>query len=128
MKATNEHYGPAVQVISPFPPLSMFDGMESARSRAKGHSEEVIIGLAKPSRLHRLELDFTYFVNNNPLELSIQGLADDKWTTLVDKTNVKAYAANKIVFEIKDSQIFTQLKVTAHPDGGINRVKAFTVL
>jgi malate synthase len=127
VKATNEHYGPAIQVISPFPPLSMFDGMESARSRAKNHFEEVIIGLGKPARLQRLELDFTYFVNNNPLELSIQGLAGDKWTTLVDKTNVKAYAANKITFEIKDSQEFTQLKVTAHPDGGINRVKAFAI-
>ncbi|MNL25242.1 allantoicase [compost metagenome] len=128
VKATNEHYGPAVQVISPYPPLHMFDGMESARSRAPGHFEEVIIGLGKPSRLNRLELDFTYFVNNNPLELSIHGLTGDKWIPLVEKMNVKGYAANKIVFEVTEKSILSQLKVTAHPDGGINRVKAFTVL
>jgi allantoicase len=129
VKATNEHYGPAVQVISPFPPLHMFDGMESARSRAPGHFEEVIIGLGKPSRLNRLELDFTYFVNNNPLEVSIHGLAaDGAWIPLVEKTNVKGYAANKIVFDIKNSSVLSQLKVTAHPDGGINRVKAMTIL
>jgi malate synthase len=126
IKATNEHYGPAVQVISPYPPLHMFDGMESARSRRKGHFEEVIIGLGKEAVLHRLELDFTYFVNNNPLEVSIEGYSAGEWKTLVNKTNVKAYAANKIVFDIKEDSRFSQLKVTAHPDGGINRVKAFT--
>jgi len=126
IKATNEHYGPAVQVISPYPPLHMFDGMESARSRKKGHFEEVVIGLGKESVLHRLELDFTYFVNNNPSEISIEGYSAGEWKTLIGKTNVKAYAANKIAFEINDSSSFSQLKITAHPDGGINRVKAFT--
>ncbi|MNL60476.1 allantoicase [compost metagenome] len=85
----------------------------------------MIIGLGKASRLHRLELDFTYFVNNSPLELSIHGLADDKWIPLVEKMNVKGYAANKIVFDITEPSVLSQLKVTAHPDGGINRVKAF---
>ncbi|MFS4460707.1 serine hydrolase [Bdellovibrio sp. HCB2-146] len=125
IKATNEHYGPAIQVISPFPPLHMFDGMETSRSRKPGHFEEVIIGLGKASRLNRLELDFTYFVNNSPLELSIHGLADDKWIPLVEKMNVKGYAANKIVFDITEKSVLSQLKVTAHPDGGINRVKAY---
>ncbi len=40
-RASNEHYGPAVQILSPFPPLSMFDGLESARSRMVGHFEDV---------------------------------------------------------------------------------------
>ena len=41
IKASNEHYGPAIQVISPFSPINMFDGLESARSRIKDHFEEV---------------------------------------------------------------------------------------
>ncbi len=126
VSATNEHYGPAAQVISPFPPLHMFDGMESARSRAKEHFEEVIIALGKQSSLARLELDFTYFVNNNPFEVSIQGLEDGGWTRLVDKINVKNYAGNKIIFDVKTSAKFSQIRVMIHPDGGINRIKAFS--
>jgi allantoicase/malate synthase len=126
LSATNEHYGPATQVISPFPPLHMFDGMESARSRRQGHTEEVIIALGRPAILHRIEIDFTYFTNNNPLELSIQGFSESGWTRLVDKINVKGYAANKIVFDIKNSTVFSQLKLITHPDGGLNRVKALS--
>jgi allantoicase len=103
----------------------MFDGMESARSRTPEHFEEVIIALGKPARLQRLEIDFTYFVNNNPLELSIQGLSPSGWISLVDKINVKGYAGNQINFDIQDSAEFSQIKVTALPDGGINRVRAF---
>ncbi|WP_413287732.1 serine hydrolase [Bdellovibrio sp. HCB337] len=123
VRASNEHYGPAAQVISPYPPLHMFDGLESARSRKKGHSEEMVLALGKESRIERIDIDFTYFVNNNPLELSIEGLSGDKWIPLVAKTNVKAYAGNKIRFGLNTKESFSQVKVTAIPDGGMNRVK-----
>ncbi len=125
VKATNEHFGPAAQVISPYPPLHMFDGMESARSRDEGHFEEIVIELARPAAIHRLELDFTYFVNNNPLEVSVEGLAAGAWMPLVPRTNVKAYAANKFTMDLSLAEKITQIKLTAFPDGGINRVKAF---
>lgn len=125
LRATNEHYGPAAQVISPYPPLHMFDGMESARSRDLGHFEEVVIQLAKPAAPRRLELDFTYFVNNNPLEVSVEGLSGKNWITLVPKTNVKAYAANKMRVDLASTDKISQIKLTAYPDGGINRLRAY---
>ncbi len=126
--ATNEHYSPAVQMISPYPPVNMFDGSESARSRTKGHFEEVTVELGRPSQIHRIEIDFTFFRNNNPFELSLQGLTlsgGDQWNILVPKTNVKAYAGNKIEFRIHSSQEFKQIKVTVYPDGGINRMHVY---
>lgn len=125
VRASNEHYGPAAQVISPYPPLHMFDGLESARSREKNHFEEMVLALAKKAPLERIEIDFTYFVNNNPLELSIEGLRGSEWIPLVPKTNVKAYAGNKIRFGLKTKESFSQIKITALPDGGMNRVKVF---
>ncbi|MBC7537921.1 MAG: serine hydrolase, partial [Bacteriovorax sp.] len=58
LSASNEHYGPAIQIISPFGPMHMFDGFESARSREKGHCEEVLIQLAKSIAVNRIEMDF----------------------------------------------------------------------
>ena len=126
VRATNEHYGPAAQVISPYPPLNMFDGAESARSRVKNHFEEIVIELGKPAKLHRLEIDFTYFKNNNPFELAIDGLVKGRWMRLVEKTPVKAYAGNAIEFKIASPENVEQLKVTTYPDGGMNRIHAFT--
>lgn len=127
LKASNEHYGPAAQVISPFIPLNMFDGLESARSRIPGHFEEVTVALARPSVLHRLELDFTYFVNNNPREVLIQGLVNGSWKELVSKTYVKSFAGDRKTFLISEAGLVSELRVQTHPCGGLNRLKAFTL-
>ena len=125
VSASNQHYGPAAQVISPYPPLNMFDGLESARSRDAGHSENVVIALAKPARIGLVEIAFTYFVNNNPREITVEGLCNNKWVPLVKRTNVKAFAANSIQFPIHHLEVCDQIRVTAFPDGGMNRVRVF---
>jgi allantoicase len=126
LHASNEHYSPAVQVISPFAPINMFDGMESARSRKPGHSECVIIQLAKALQVRRIEMDFTYFVNNNPLDVTIETEVGGDWKVLVSRTPVKAFAGNTKVFEISSSDVIEVLKVTTWPDGGINRLKVWS--
>jgi malate synthase len=130
LSASNEHYSPASQVISPFPPLHMFDGMESARSRQPGHHEEVVIGLGRAVRPSRVVLDFTFFVNNNPREVSVEGrlseaTGDGVWQTLAPVTPVKAYAGNQIAFEPAEAPLIDQVRVRTFPDGGINRIKVF---
>jgi malate synthase len=123
--ASNQHYGPAAQVISPFPPLHMFDGLESARSRKTGHFEEVILRLAKPSAIGQIILDFQYFVNNNPNEIAVEGLSGGKWFSLVDQQNVKAFAGNQKQFSVYRLEVFEKIRVLIFPDGGINRIKVF---
>jgi allantoicase len=125
LSATNEHFAPAAQIISPFPPLNMFDGFESARSRERGHFEEVVIQLGGAAQIHRLQMDFTYFRNNNPREVSVQTLVDGKPVTLVAKTSVKAYAGNRIEFPIHCLNKINQITIRVFPDGGINRVRVF---
>lgn len=125
LKATDEHYSPAVLVISPFGPINMFDGMESARSRTPGHYEEVVVELARPTAVHKLEMDFTYFVNNNPWEVEVEGLSKGKWLPLVTKVNVKAFAGNKKLFSLKGTDLVEQIRVKTFPDGGMNRLKVY---
>lgn len=125
VEASNEHYGPAAQVLSPFPPLHMFDGLETARSRKSGHHEELTIALAKPTRIASLEVDFTYFVNNNPREMSVSARFGQEWFEIVPRTPVKAFAANKKVFPVTDAREFSEIRVMVYPDGGVHRVKVF---
>ena len=125
--ATNEHYGPAIQVISPYPPINMFDGLESARSRKIGHFEEVILQLGKKIAIRRIVFDFRFFVNNNPKFVSVEGQIGKKWVELVPKTNVKAFAGQQKEFRLQNKKAFQVLRVRTFPDGGVNRIHVFTV-
>jgi malate synthase len=129
ISATNEHYGPAAQVISPFPPMHMFDGLESARSRKLGHSEEVVIQLGAEVAIGAIELDFKFFVNNNPRYISFFARSSQKdasWEPLREMIDVKAFAGNqmRILFDRKTKA--RQMKVCTIPDGGINRIHVFS--
>lgn len=125
VSSSNEHYGPASQINSPIPPLNMFDGLESARSRECGHFEEVLLQLGKKAKIHRIEVDLTFFLNNNPREIEIFGKNGDKWPILVCKTNIKDYAGLICIFPISYQEEIDFLKIKIYPDGGINRIRAF---
>ena len=100
--------------------------MESARSRKPGNFEEIVVKLARAAQIHRIEIDYTYFVNNNPFELSIEGLSEGKWIQLVPRMNVKPFAGNVQEIQIQRDEIFSEVKVHAYPCGGMNRLKVFS--
>lgn len=127
LRASNEHYGPAIQVISPFPALHMFDGLESARSRDPGHYEEVVIALGKVISIAYVDFDFTYFVNNNPRQVQIFAATPDGWTDVSGLVSVKAYAGNyrRVVLSANRSLPTDQILIRTFPDGGINRVHVY---
>lgn len=126
VRASNEHYGPATQVISPYPPLDMFDGFESARSRTQGHFEELELKLGRKCKIEMIEIDFKYYVNNNPRELKISAKVGSDWREIVPQTDVKAFAANQIRFKVLHDHKVEFLKFTVIPDGGMNRVRVYT--
>lgn len=126
ISATDEHYSPASLILSPFSPIHMFDGLESARSRIPGHFEEVVVRLAKSAPIHRVEMDFTYFVNNNPLEVSLEALHAGEWVTLIPKTLVKPFAGNVKAFKVTSSESFEQVRLRSYPCGGLNRLKVYS--
>lgn len=125
VSVSNQHFGPVAQVVSPFPPIHMFDGFESARSRTPEHFEEIVIKLGQPTPVESIVFDFKYFVNNNPMALSIEGLSHSQWIELTPKTKVKAFAGNKKEFKIRNSETIEQIKVKVYPDGGIHRISVY---
>lgn len=127
VSATDEHYAPAENVLSPFKPLNMFDGLESRRSREKNHFEEVVIELATSIIPNEIHFDFTYFVNNNPKELSVfcESESDGKWIPLFEKYSCKEYAGNYLVLKSDQGIKSNKIKVQLYPDGGVNRVKVY---
>lgn len=126
LSATDEHYSPASQILSPLEPMNMFDGMESARSRIPNHFEEAIIRLAKEGKIHKIDIDFTYFVNNGPMEISIDGLVSGKWVEIVPRSHVKAFQGGIKRFEVEARDVFQDLRLRTYPCGGLNRIKVYS--
>jgi allantoicase len=125
MRVTNQHYGPATHVISPFAPLNMFDGFETARNRNPLNVEEVEIKIAKSSKIDHVEIDFTYFVNNNPRELAVQIKVGESWIELIQKCSVKPFAGGRVKFPVPGHVSGEIIKVQAYPCGGFNRVHIY---
>ncbi|SMF57231.1 serine hydrolase [Pseudobacteriovorax antillogorgiicola] len=125
LDVSNEHYGPAEAILSPLPPLHMFDGFESARSRDRENFEYIKVQLAEPIAISHIEIDFTFFKNNNPNEISIVGFDNNKETELIKTSKTKAYAGNKLRLSIDSDQVFSAVGLKIFPDGGLNRLKVF---
>ena len=131
--------GPAVACISDEPPNGMFDGCETARSRAPGYFDWVEIRVPTEAartfeELEYLVVDFTYFRHNNPVDMAFLGMNEEtqQWVTIFDRIPVKAYASNSIALHLpsigvvsgSDRQLrFSRYKIQQYPDGGFNRVK-----
>jgi allantoicase len=126
-EASNEHYGKAVHIVSWRDPRGMWDGFESKRARAPNHSEWVRVRLGRPTRVERIELDFTYFVNNNPARVAVHGQsADGAWHELLPSTAVKAFAGNVGVWRSSNAKVLVHtVRVTCAPCGGFNRLGIF---
>ncbi len=128
VSASNEHYGPAAQVVSPYPPLHMFDGLESARSREPGHYEEVELKLGRPVEVASVVFDFEYFVNNNPVAVSIEGRLEgsgNPWQALSARVPVKAFAGNQKEIRVNPTGKVSAIRVRIFPDGGVNRIRVY---
>lgn len=122
VSASDEHYAPAINVLSSIPPLSMFDGMESRRSRDPNHFEELVIELNRPKKVETLTFDFTYFVNNNPKHLSVAAEVNGQWVSLEEKFFCKPYAGNMLKLNFSNPVETKKLKFNFFPDGGVNRI------
>lgn len=126
VSASDEHYAPAKNVLSPFPPLNMFDGFESKRSRDIGHKEELVIELNEARKISSVICDFKYFVNNNPKKLSIFFEQGKHWQEVIKEFDCKPYAGNQLELKIPKESETKKIKFHFYPDGGVNRIKIKT--
>jgi allantoicase len=136
---SNQHYGPASAVLSSSAPRGMFDGFETSRSRASRPSppldgvhhaaQWLEIKFGKASCIHEVEVDFSYFVCNNPLAMAVELYDGIKWHVAVPRTVTKPYAGNRVRFVIPAhlSEVVTfSARVFSYPCGGYNRIHFYS--
>jgi allantoicase len=121
----------------------MGDGWETARSRKPGHVDWAIFRLGLPGTVQKIVVDTKDFRGNFPREIRVHGLVaakDDKedptnehpdWVELLN-SDKKTQADTEHVFEgaelaagADDKTVFTHVKLTLIPDGGVKRFRIF---
>jgi allantoicase len=128
---SNNRYGHSQQLLAEAPPVSMGDGWETSRSRGEGHHDHVVVELARAGVIEQIEVDFTYFVLNNPVALRILGASaadpgEGDWVEVLGRTPVKALAGGKLVVPasaLKERGPFRRVRLETFPDGGANRLR-----
>ena len=117
-----------------------YDGWETRRSRDRedlhdrpDDADHALIRLGAPGRLHKVVIDTAHFTGNYPESASVEGvratgyptigeLADMEWQTVVPRHNLAGDTANS--FQVEDDRVWTHLRLTIHPDGGVARFRA----
>lgn len=121
-------------LIMPGRAANMGDGWETKRKRGPGH-DWVIVKLATPGRLTRIEVDTNHFKGNFPESCSLEGcVAGDvpesflasrslAWEEILPRTKLQAHTRHFFESEIASRKAFTHVRLNIFPDGGVSRLR-----
>jgi allantoicase len=89
-----------------------------------------------PALLSEVELDTNHFIGNFPESCEIHALRtfpdfdwtsslpeETKWTLILPRTKLGAHRQHYFELENVEEQIYTHVKVTIFPDGGLKRIR-----
>ncbi|KAK2747639.1 Allantoicase [Onygenales sp. PD_40] len=144
LAASDQHYTPASNILLPGRGKDMGDGWETARSRAKGHVDWVVVKLGVAGGVERVVVDTKDFRGNFPRAVRVHGflkkgegegepkVGDEGWVEVV--RGEKACQADfEHVFEgadlvaenVGEGKVFSHVMLTLVPDGGVKRFRVF---
>lgn len=138
--ANDEFFAARENLIRPEPPSAVptfghkgkeYDGWETRRRREPG-SDWAIVRLGVPGVVHGVVVDTAYFTGNFPPQVSVEAahvtghpsadeLAAQAWETLVPRAPALGDHANE--YAVSDRRVWTHLRLTIHPDGGVARFR-----
>jgi allantoicase len=152
LAVSNQHFTPCSNLLLPGRGKDMGDGWETARSRTPGHVDWAIIRLGLAGSVHRVVVDTKDFRGNFPRAIRVHGLVrkagkdnndddDDNdndlgpdhpgWVELVKGDKLcqadteHVYEGADLAVAAKETTIFTHVKLTLIPDGGVKRLRIF---
>lgn len=104
------------------------DGWESRRKRGPGH-DWCVVRLARPGRVHGVDLDTSHFTGNFPPAASIEACdlaegdpdARTRWFPLLPSVDLRGNSHH--YFAIAESARVSHLRVNLYPDGGLARLR-----
>ena len=109
----------------------MHDGWETRRRRRGGH-DWMIVRLAVPTQIKRIEVDTLHFKGNYPDRCSIEACqsADEQpdenaqWVTVLPEQKLHAHRNHTFLQQLENArQLYTHVRLNIFPDGGVSRLR-----
>lgn len=134
LACNDEHYGSIRNILTPGRGVNMGDGWETRRRRKPGN-DWVVVALARPGTVNRIELDTAHFKGNYPDRCSVQGVYLDlinlnaidagsrSWKELLPPLKLEADKVHKFSDEVIDIGLVTHVRLNIYPDGGVSRFR-----
>jgi allantoicase len=131
---SDEHFGSMHNLNIAEPGANMGDGWETARRRGQGN-DWVVLALALPGTIEKVELDTAHFKGNFPDRAEIRaarisatenvGSESERWSVLLPETKLEADKAHRFTDSLKSIGTVTHVRLNIFPDGGVSRLRLF---
>lgn len=117
--------------------IDMGDGWETKRNRTPGNKDWVIVQLAHAGIIGRILVDTGHFKGNYPDTCMIEGCRiapgetvdfateEIDWITILPQVKLQADHEHYFEEEIAAKEVFTHVRLSIFPDGGISRMRLF---
>ncbi|AKQ64098.1 Allantoicase [Myxococcus hansupus] len=135
MACNDAFFGPKDNLILPGRAANMGEGWETRRKRVLPGFDWIVVKLAVPGTVQRVEVDTAYFKGNFPDTCSIEGCSlrepvvdfanahDIAWTELLPRTKLQADHRHYFESELAAKGPFTHVRLKIYPDGGVSRLR-----
>jgi len=129
---SDQHFGVGPNLLLPGRGKDMGDGWETRRSREPNHKDWVIIRLGDSGTLEQTEIDTAYFKGNFPDSCTMHAICsneviphepDEEWTCILPQQKLGPHRRHFFQLENVSGEIFTHVKFTIYPDGGVKRIR-----
>jgi allantoicase len=140
--ATDEFFASKDRMLNPEPAIFIpdkyddngkwMDGWETRRKRNLGYNH-CVVRLARHGVIHGLDLDTSFFTGNFPPAASLDGCfcpqgdpkEDADWVEVLPSATLRGNSHH--YFEINTERVFTHVRLNLYPDGGIARLRVFSL-
>ncbi|HSP81663.1 MAG TPA: allantoicase, partial [Myxococcaceae bacterium] len=131
-------FGPKDNLILPGRAANMGEGWETRRKRVPGF-DWIVIRLAVPGSLRRVEVDTNHFKGNYPESCSLEGCYLTEpvpdflnapqviWREVLPRTKLQGHHRHFFELQQREAGPFTHVRLSIYPDGGISRLRLFGV-
>ncbi|MGA8221271.1 MAG: allantoicase [Candidatus Acidiferrales bacterium] len=134
--SSDQFYSAPLNLLMPGSSKDMSDGWETRRRRGPGN-DWVILKLAVPGVIKRLQVDTSHFKGNYPDSCSLESCyveaaaaqgsdsAWPPWNLLLPQTKLKANHRHVFRRELQNFAPCTHVRFNIFPDGGVSRLRIF---
>jgi allantoicase len=134
IQCNDAFFGPKDNLILPGRAANMGEGWETRRKRVPGY-DWIVVKLATPGNVQRIEVDTAHYKGNFPDACSIEGCylrehildfanaKDIEWKELLPRTKLQADHRHFFEQELRAAGPFTHVRLNIYPDGGVSRLR-----